>query len=203
MKIGIMGGTFDPIHNGHLTLGRAALMQYSLDEVWFMPNGNPPHKGNVAAPIAARCKMTELAIRDIKEFRLELYEADQKKVSYSYKTLEHFHETRKADKFYFIIGADSLFMIESWVKPEKIFPVCTLLAACRDEVSTPEKMNGQINYLRKTYGAEIGILKAPLMPVSSHELRKWIKSGKDFSSYVPDKVAEYIKRDGLNGAKDK
>lgn len=203
MRIGIMGGTFDPIHNGHLTLGRTALIQYSLDEVWFMPNGNPPHKENIAAPIEARCKMTELAIRNIKEFRLELYEADEKTVSCSYETLEHFYETRKSDKLYFIIGADSLFMIESWVKPERIFPVCTLLAACRDEVSTPEKMNIQINYLKKKYGAEIGILKAPLMPVSSHELRERIRSGKDFSDYIPWNVAEYIKKEGLYGAQDK
>lgn len=203
MRIGIMGGTFDPIHNGHLTLGKAAFTQYSLDEVWFMPNGNPPHKGNIAAPIAARCRMTELAIRDIKEFRLELYEADQKTVSYSYETLEHFHETRKSDKFYFIIGADSLFMIESWVKPERIFPICTLLAACRDEFSTPEKLNGQIDYLKKNYGAEVEVLKAPLMTVSSHELRERIRSGKDFSQYVPDGVAEYIKKEGLYGAQNK
>ena len=203
MRIGIMGGTFDPIHNGHLTIGRTALIQYSLDEVWFMPNGNPPHKGNITAPIEARCKMTELAIEGTKKFRLELYEADDKSVSYSYKTLEHFYKTRKSDKFYFIIGADSLFMIESWVKPERIFPVCTLLAACRDEVSTPEKMNIQINYLKKKYGAEIGILKAPLMPVSSHELRERIRSGKDFSDYIPWSVAEYIKKEGLYGAQDK
>lgn len=203
MRIGIMGGTFDPIHNGHLALGKAALTQYFLDQVWFMPNGNPPHKDKIAASIAARCKMTELAVKDIKEFRLELYEADQKTVSYTYKTLEHFHETRKSDKFYFIVGADSLFMIESWVKPERIFSACTLLAACRDEVSTPEKMHVQIEYLKKNYGAEIRILKAPLMPVSSHELREWIRSGKDFSDYIPDGAAEYIKKEGLYGAQNK
>ncbi|MEZ3435989.1 MAG: nicotinate-nucleotide adenylyltransferase [Lachnospiraceae bacterium] len=202
MRIGIMGGTFDPIHNGHLMLGRAALTQYALDEVWFMPNGNPPHKGNITAPIEARCKMTELAIEGTKKFRLELYEADDKSVSYSYKTLEHFYKTRKSDKFYFIIGADSLFMIESWVKPERIFPVCTLLAACRDEISTPEKMLSQIRCLEKKYGAGIRILKAPLMPVSSHELRERIRSGKSFSNYVPAKVAEYIKKEGLYGAQN-
>lgn len=203
MKIGIMGGTFDPIHNGHLMLGKAALAQYALDEVWFMPNGNPPHKENITAPIAARCKMTELAIENTMEFRLELYEAGQRGISYSFETMEHFHKTRKSDKFYFIIGADSLFMIESWVKPERIFPVCTLLAACRDEISTPEKMKRQIRHLEESYGAEIGILKAPLMPVSSHELREWIRAGRDFTDYVPEKVAEYIKKEGLYGAQNK
>lgn len=202
MKIGIMGGTFDPVHNGHLMLGRAALNQFALDEVWFLPNGNPPHKEKVSigASVRDRCIMTELAIEDTKEFRLEPYEADQKSVSYSYATLEHFHETRKEDEFYFIVGADSLFMIESWVKPERIFPTCKLLAACRDEISTPEKMQAQIDYLRKTYHAEIEILRAPLMPISSHELRERIRAGKSFSSYVPHKVEEYIKKEGLYGA---
>ena len=202
MKIGIMGGTFDPVHNGHLMLGRAALNQFALDEVWFLPNGNPPHKEKVSigASVRDRCIMTELAIEDTKEFRLESYEADQKSVSYSYATLEHFHETRKEDEFYFIVGADSLFMIESWVKPERIFPVCKLLAACRDEISTPEKMQVQIDYLRKAYHAEIEILRAPLMPISSHELRERIRAGKSFSSYVPHKVEEYIKKEGLYGA---
>lgn len=202
MKIGIMGGTFDPIHNGHLMLGKAALEQFDLDEVWFMPNGNPPHKENasIGSSVRDRCAMTALAIEGIKEFRLELYEAEKKGVSYSYATLEHFNELKKADEFYFIVGADSLFMIESWVKPERIFPVCRLLAACRGEISTPEKMREQISCLEKKYNARIEILKAPLMQVSSHGLRERIKAGKSFSAYVPEKVAEYIKKEGLYGA---
>lgn len=202
MKIGIMGGTFDPVHNGHLMLGSEALVQYHLDEVWFMPNGNPPHKKNtsIGSSIDARCAMTELAIEDVAEFRLELYEAKQKKVCYTYETLEHFHKTTEGAQFYFIVGADSLFMIESWVKPERIFPLCTLLAACRDEVSTPEKMQKQIEYLGEKYNARIEILRAPLMPVSSHELRERIKTGTPFSAYVPSKVADYIKKEGLYGA---
>lgn len=202
MKIGIMGGTFDPIHNGHLMLGKAALKQFGLDEVWFLPNGNPPHKVNssIGSSVRDRCAMTALAIEGIKEFHLELYEAERKGVSYSYATLEHFHELKKTDEFYFIVGADSLFMIESWVKPERIFPVCRLLAACRDEISTPEKMREQIHRLEKKYNARIEILKAPLMQVSSHELRERIKAGKPFSAYVPAKVAEYIKKERLYGA---
>ena len=202
MKIGIMGGTFDPIHNGHLMLGKEALKQFMLNEVWFMPNGNPPHKKHeaIGSGIKDRCIMTGLAIEGIKGFRLETYEAEQKKVSYSYATLEHFCRCRKEDEFYFIIGADSLFMIESWVKPERIFNSCTLLAACRDEISSPEQMKAQIDCLAEKYAARIKILKAPLMQVSSHELRERIRDGKPFSIYVPEKVAEYIKKEGLYGA---
>lgn len=205
MKIGIMGGTFDPIHNGHLMLGKAALVQFSLDEVWFMPNGNPPHKSksSIQSDAHHRAFMTGLAIEGIKEFKLELYEVNRNDVSYSYKTLEHFHRCYPTDEFYFIIGADSLFAIENWVHPERIFPVCTILAAYRDEINTPEEMQIQIQYLKQKYQADVRLLNAPLMDVSSHELRESIRTGHKISDYVPENVEDYIMEEGLYGAKDK
>lgn len=205
MKIGIMGGTFDPVHNGHLMLGKAAFTQFSLDEVWFMPNGNPPHKSKsvVQSDACHRAYMTGLAIEGIRKFRLELYEVEREEVSYSYETLEHFHRCRPEDEFYFIIGADSLVAIESWVHPEKIFSVCTVLAAYRDEIDTPEEMQLQIDYLKSKYQADIRLLNAPLMDVSSHELRAAIRAGKEISGFVPEKVEAYIKKEGLYGTKDK
>lgn len=204
MKIGIMGGTFDPIHNGHIMLGRAALTQFGLDEVWFMPNGNPPHKKSSAIQSDAghRAFMTQLAIDGIKEFKLQLYEVERKEISYSYETLEYFHRQQKDDEFYFIIGADSLFAIESWVKPERIMAVCTILAAYRDEVSTPEIMQKQITYLKDKYHARIALLRTPLMPISSHELRQMIEEGRSAAGYLPANVEEYIKKEGLYGSKD-
>lgn len=205
MKIGIMGGTFDPIHNGHLMLGETALRQFDLDVVWYMPNGKPPHKeaSSIGSEIKDRIAMTKLAIEGRKDFRLEEYEASRKKVSYSYETLEYFHQTYPEDSFYFIVGADSLFAIETWVHPERIFPVCTLLAACRDEIDTTEEMYQQIDYLRKKYDAHIELLASPLISVSSSELRKAIASGKSITGYVPQKVEEYIIEEGLYGAENR
>lgn len=205
MKIGIMGGTFDPIHNGHLMLGRAALEQFSLDEVWFMPNGNPPHKKNASIQSDAkkRAVMTRLAIENDPEFRLELYEAEKKSISYSFETLEYFTSIRTSDEFYFIIGADSLFAIETWAEPERIFAVCTILAAYRDDIDTPRKMQVQIEYLKKKYKAEIRLLEAPLIKISSHELREMLRKGENVSSFLPEKVEKYIKKEGLYGAEDK
>lgn len=204
MKIGIMGGTFDPIHNGHLMLGRAAYTQFGLDEVWFMPNGNPPHKksSSIESDAEHRAFMTKLAISGIREFKLQLYEIERKELSYSYETLEHFRRCRRENEFYFIIGADSLFAIESWVKPERIMSACTLLAACRDDASTPEVLMEQAAYLEKKYHARIGILHTPLMKVSSHELRQMIKEGRPVAGYLPVSVEKYIKEEGLYGAKD-
>lgn len=205
MKIGIMGGTFDPIHNGHLMLGSAALRQFSLDEVWFMPNGHPPHKesNSIQSDAKKRMVMTELAIEDNPEFRLEPYEAEKESVSYSFETLEHFTDIWTEDEFYFIVGADSLFAIETWAEPERIFAVCTILAAYRDDIDTPRKMQIQIEYLKKKYGAKIQLLEAPLIKISSHELREMLKKGESVSRFLPEKVEKYIKKEGLYGAEDK
>lgn len=110
MKIGIMGGTFDPVHNGHLMLGHAAYEAFSLDQIWFMPNGNPPHKKSETIKSTAedRMKMTSLAIAPFPEFVLQPYEALRAEVSCSYQTMEHFSKIYPDDEFYFIIGADSL-----------------------------------------------------------------------------------------------
>ena len=115
MKVGIMGGTFDPIHNAHIMLAEYAFREYQLDEVWFMPNGNPPHKQNQKGrtDVGVRAEMVRLAIAGKNSFRLEEYEVHRKEISYSYETMEHFREIYPGHHFYFIIGADSLFSIET------------------------------------------------------------------------------------------
>lgn len=199
MKIGIMGGTFDPIHNGHLLLGKEAYQQFDLDEVWFMPNGNPPHKQSRSIRLDARhrLELVRLAISGFAKFRLEEYEAKRDAVSYTYETMEYFHSKYSSDKFYFIIGADSLFAIESWVHPERIFPLCTILAAYRDEIDTEEEMNVQIHYLQKKYHADIRLLTSSLIDVSSSELRSDLEAGRDITGLVPPEVEAYIRDNGL------
>lgn len=199
MKIGIMGGTFDPVHNGHLMLGHAAYEEFSLDQIWFMPNGNPPHKKSETIKSTAedRMKMTSLAIAPFPEFVLQPYEALRAEVSCSYQTMEHFSKIYPDDEFYFIIGADSLMAIETWVHPERIFPTCTILATYRNEVKTKEEMNRQIQYLSEKYHAKIRLLETPLMPVSSHELRASLQSGDSVSEYMPAAVCSYIKQHHL------
>ena len=199
MKIGIMGGTFDPIHNGHLMLGHAAYKAFSLDQIWFMPNGNPPHKKSETIKSTAedRMKMTSLAIAPFPEFVLQPYEALRAEVSCSYQTMEHFSKIYPDDEFYFIICADSLMAIETWIHPERIFPTCTILATYRNEVKTKEEMNRQIQYLSEKYHAKIRLLETPLMPVSSHELRASLQSGDSVSEYMPAAVCSYIKQHHL------
>lgn len=204
-KIGIMGGTFDPIHNGHLMLAETAYRQFGLDEVWFVPNGNPPHKkeSSIGTDVGHRSRMAALAIAGKSYFRLEEYEIRRREVSCTYSTLEHFHGTNPEAALYFILGADSLFTIENWVHPERIFPLCTLLAACRDEYDSSGTMERQIRYLSEKYNARIELLRSPLMDVSSSELRQMIRDGKSIRAYVPKEVEAYIKKEGLYEPEDK
>ena len=129
-RIGIMGGTFDPIHNGHLAVGRQAYREYQLDEVWFMPSGHPPHKKDHAVTDAAdRCAMTRLAIRNDPYFRFSDFEVRREGNTYTAQTLTLLRRQYPDVRFYFIIGADSLFEIESWYMPEKIMEQAVILVA--------------------------------------------------------------------------
>ena len=134
MKIGIMGGTFDPIHNGHIMLGEYAKDLFALDEVWFMPNGNPPHKLNskIESQTNHRVAMVKAAIEGKDGFKVQLYEVDRKEVNYSYLTMTRFNEIYPENEFYFIIGADSLFQIESWYHPEQVMAMTTLMVSGRE-----------------------------------------------------------------------
>ncbi|WP_346708341.1 nicotinate-nucleotide adenylyltransferase [Massilistercora timonensis] len=199
-KIGIMGGTFDPVHNGHLMLADTAYRQFDLDQVWFLPNGNPPHKKeeNIGTDARHRSRMVALAIQGRDYCRLEEYEVRRREVSCSYQTLEHFRKQYPEDEFYFIIGADSLFAIETWVHPERIFPACVILAACRDDHDTLEEMKVQIEHLKTVYPkARIQLLRSPLIPVSSSEIRRKIRAGLSIAEEVPEEVEAYIKEEEL------
>lgn len=193
MKIGVMGGTFDPIHIGHLLLGQFAYEMFCLDEIWFLPNGNPPHKDTDEDlhSLKHRIEMVRAAILDIPYFKISLHEAETKTHSYTYQTLEEFHQEFPDDEFYFILGADSLFSIEEWRCFEKIFPNCTILAAMRDDKDAQD-MERQIEYLRERYQARIELLAAPLLEISSTTLRNRAAKGLSVHYMVPDMVAEYI-----------
>lgn len=204
MKIGIMGGTFDPIHIGHLLLGEFAYEDFGLDEIWFLPNGNPPHKKaeDIKDALRHRIEMVRRAIQNIPYFKICLHEANESLHSYTYKTMQELNELYSEDDFYFILGADSLFTIEHWRYFEEIFPTCTILAAMRDDKDI-EDMRMQINYLKQIYGAKIQLLQAPLLEISSTVIRKRAAKGLSVHFMVPDAVDEYIKENRLYVTKGK
>ena len=199
MKIGVLGGTFDPIHKGHLLLGEVAYNNFGLDEIWFLPNGAPPHKSlyhNDDIYLQHRLEMIKLVIKGIQYFKLDLHEAKVHEKSYTYETMRAFRERHPDYEFYFILGADSLFELEKWMCFKEIFPSCVILAAIRDDKGL-DKITNQAKYLTKKYDAKIETLKAPLQEISSTEIRARIRDKLSVDSMVHKDVVKYIKDNSL------
>ena len=196
-RIGIMGGTFDPVHHAHLALAKQAYKQFELQEVWMMPNGNPPHKKDTRqADVRHRVNMIELAIRNIPYLKLCDIECSSRVYHYTYETLQMLNERYPDVQFYFILGADSLFDLDDWRKPEIISQKCILLAAVRDHCRM-EEMESRIRELQERYGADIRILNTPNMDIASEEIREGISSEEDISDMIAPEVSAYIRRHGL------
>lgn len=197
-RIGIMGGTFDPIHYGHLLIAENAASQYSLTEVWFMPTGHSPHKVQTGISDALyRCEMIEQAISDNPIFQLSRFEIESEETNYTYRTLEHLRALYPENDFYFILGGDSLKDLENWRKPEKILQTAYILAAIRDDIEGSEFLK-QIEHLNQKYSA-LGIfpLTTPNFSVSSRNIRDLVKKQKTIRYMLPECVREYIDKHAL------
>ena len=196
-KVGIMGGTFNPIHNGHLTLAKEAYKQFSLDEVLFMPCGSAYMKSNQMVESGqTRAKMTALAIQDTPYFTLSTIEIERKGNTYTYQTLEHLNRENPDTEYYFIVGADSLFLMTQWAFPERIFSKCCILAAIRDD-KTISDMEEEICMLRRKYDANVSFLNISRMCVSSSDIRRKVAAGESIEGDVPEPVRIYIEKRGL------
>lgn len=197
-RIGIMGGTFDPIHIGHLILAECAYEQFHLDAVLFLPSGNPPHKADRTdgASDRERLTMVSLAIQGNPHFMLDSEEMYRSGFTYTYETLQMMREKHPETEYYFIIGADSLMAFDTWREPEKISQNCTLLAAVRDQVKIGE-MEQKISELHQKYGARIHLLHSPNIEVSSTWLRERYRQGQSIRYFIPDRVIDYIQENSV------
>lgn len=197
-NIGIMGGTFDPIHNGHLLLGRQAYEEYGLDEIWFMPSGIPPHKkDHPVTRVEDRCRMVQLAIEDTPYFQLSEFEVKRNGNTYTAETLRLLQEEYSQHGFYFIIGADSLYQIEKWYHPREVMSQTTLLVAGREYPEAPCSLDEQISYLMERYPADIRRLHCEEVDIASSDLREMIAADKKVYKYIPKAVEDYIRDHGL------
>lgn len=167
-KIGILGGTFDPIHIGHLILGEAAYRQFHLDMVYIMPAGNPPHKQNRKgrATDRQRCDMVRAAIDGNPHFRISLLEMNEDGYSYTYRTLETLNAQHPDTRFYFIIGADSLFDFDQWKEPQRIMDACELVVATRNQID-PAVFDALLETRKKQFRGIIHKLDTPNLDISS------------------------------------
>lgn len=197
-RIGIMGGTFNPIHNAHLVLGECSYEQFDLDAVWFMPSKNPPHKldKNIASQ-KHRSNMIIKAIEDNPHFEFSDFELSRQGTTYTAETLTLLKEEYRDTYFFFILGEDSLFNIENWKTPELIFEQAHIITARRGS-HRQEEIYKHIKYLNEKYqDCKISILDTPMFEISSHFIRDNIKEDKSIRYYVPKSVKKYIKEKNL------
>ena len=191
-KIGIMGGTFNPIHTGHLILGESAATELGLDLVLYMPAGNPPHKTiKNAVRDEERVDMVRLAIAANEHFALSLHDMNQDGYCYTYRMLEELKAQHPEDELYFIMGADSLFDFDTWLKPERIAAACRLVVAIRNHAEA-EAFKEAIRHVETAYQADIRVLTTPNIDISSHEIRRKVSEKRSIRYYVPDSVRQYI-----------
>ena len=197
-KIGIFGGSFDPIHCGHINIAQSAYEEFNLNEVWFIPAGHSPNKDeNRMTPAEIRAEMVSLAIEGIPGFRLCDIEIKAKETSYTYLTLTKLKDLYPDKKLFFIMGADSLDYFERWYHPEIICQKAVILAAVRDDMNLSE-INRKIAQIKKLFPARIYPISGGKTDISSSSLRDELSRGEaDKTIMLPPRVAEYIKRNHL------
>ena len=170
-KIGILGGSFDPIHNAHLAMAKTALKKFKLDEIIFVPTGIQPLKRKIFAPKKDRLNMVRLATGKNSKFKVSRIELDRKGISYAVDTFRKLKRQYKNAKLYYIIGMDSLRDLPRWKRPEELLEYCELIVFGRPG----------------------------FMDISATQIRKRLKAKRSIKNLIPPKVLNYIKKKGLYG----
>jgi nicotinate-nucleotide adenylyltransferase len=195
LKLGLLGGTFNPPHLGHLVCAQEACVQLGLDEVVFIPVYSPPHKEVVDDPgVAARVELCRLAVADDSRFWVSRIEADVPGRSYTVDTLRRLHESSPDDELTFIVGGDMAHALPTWHEPETVLSLATLGVAEREGIRRTDIMER----LAGLAGADkIRFFDMPRLDISSSAIRRRVADGRPIRYYVPDPVANYIATEGL------
>ncbi len=196
MRLGLFGGTFDPIHLGHLILAEACREACALDRVWFVVAGQPPHKQGERTAVAHRVEMVRIAIAGHPAFEVSELEAKRPGPHYSFETLEAIHRERPHDELFFLIGADSLTDLPTWRRPERVAQLATIVVVNRPGL---DKTAGVTDVL-PDFGPGSHPLRAVNIPpigIASHDLRKRLIEGRSVRYQIPRGVEAYIDAQGL------
>jgi nicotinate-nucleotide adenylyltransferase len=186
-KIGILGGTFNPPHTGHLVIANEVLHTLGLDKIWFMPNQEPPHKkkeGNVTDE--QRLKMLELAIHGHPHFSVEALELERQGPSYTYETMKILTDRHRNHEFYFIIGGDMIEYLPKWHKIDELQQLVKFVGVNRPRYSSKTEY-------------EVLLIESPSIDLSSSMIRQRRDNGGTIRYLVPDLVRDYIEENGLYG----
>jgi nicotinate-nucleotide adenylyltransferase len=196
VKLGILGGTFDPVHHGHLVAAGEARYQLDLDRVLLVPAGTPPHKPNrPISPPLHRLRMLELAIAGQWQFEISHVDLDRPGPCYTVDTLELLRAERgPRPRFFFIVGADSLVELATWYRPQRLIELCDLAVVLRPGTEI------NLSHLEQRLpglSARIHWVQMPLLEISSSDLRARVRLGRPFSYLVPKDVEAYIREQNL------
>ncbi|MCH5333401.1 MAG: nicotinate-nucleotide adenylyltransferase [Agathobacter sp.] len=202
-RLGILGGSFDPIHNGHMHMAVSACRYFDLSEVWLVPAGHSPNKNEAGMTAAEhRFRMCELAAAGAEGIRASRLELDCAERSYTYRTLERLKADMPSTELYFIMGGDSLDYFDQWVKPERICELATILVVPRDSFET-EALRAKIKELQSLFPCRVEIVPVSLVPLSSTSLREELGAGRADPGDFPGGVYAYIKEHGLYQPRNK
>lgn len=196
-RLGIMGGTFDPIHYGHLVTAEAARCQFALDAVIFVPSGRPPHKKNYpVTPGEHRYLMTVVAVVTNAFFDVSRIEIDREGYSYTYETIKEFRRQLPDTDLFFITGADAILEILTWKNMNGILEECRLIAATRpgyELASLHDTLKGTESRLRD----RIHPMEVPALAISSTDIRRRVARGESIKYLLPEAVEQYILKNNL------
>lgn len=198
MKIGLMGGTFNPIHNGHIEMALIAAEEYGLDDVLLMPTGNPPHKKDEELLSKhERYELCLLAAAEYDNIFVSSIEIDRDGTTYTIDTINELEKVYGIkDGLYFIVGGDTVLHLENWIRFEEVFARCKFIAFGRAGMDSTQ-ITKKIEYLKSEYGADIGYIKADIMDIASRDLRSMVKNNKSIAGFVPRRAEEYILRHNI------
>lgn len=200
-RVGVLGGSFDPIHIGHLILAEEARDQLNLDFVYFVPAGNPPHKqGRRLAPVEVRVRMAELAIAGNKAFRVSRVDADRPGPHYTIDMVQIIQDQLPPGcELFFLMGFDSLAELPAWHEPARLIAACHLVALTRHDIDVDwAKLEAALPGIR----GRVTILDMPELEIASHQLQERIREGRSIRYLVPEPVRQYIAREGIYGTPD-
>lgn len=188
-RVGLLGGSFDPVHMGHLWLAETAVDQLHLDAVWFLPVGHPPHKTRRLTAVAHRLQMAAFAIADAPAFHLNRSDVDRLPPHTTHTLLSRLHQQHPDHAFWLLIGADSLRDFPSWKQPQAILQQCRLAALGRPGVLIDwAALETAVPGIR----ARTDWLGGPTLDISATAIRAWARNGRSLKYLVPDPVRAYI-----------
>jgi len=197
-KVGIIGGSFDPIHFGHLRIAQIALDEQKFKEVLFIPSGNPPHKKTKnLSPAMDRYNMVKLAAKDNQRFNVCDYEIHEAGITYTILTIRELQKQYpKGTVFSFILGADAFMDMDTWRDLEDFLSMVELIVLSRSYYKT-SKVEEKIKNYREKYSCNIQTIYAKTLNISATSIRKLVKNGKSIRYLVPHEVVDYINKHGL------